>query len=118
MNHQNGRKKLNMKSAHRRALLRNQVIHLIKFGSLQTTKARAKEVQCLAEKIVTVARVGADFNTIRRVKSLLPYDFDAVMKLLKEIAPKYVGRPGGYTRLISLGRRVSDTAPIARLEWV
>ena len=118
MNHQNGRKKLNLKSAHRRSLLRNQVIHLIKFGVLQTTKARAKEVQRLAEKVVTIARHGYDFNTIRRIKQLLPYDSDAATKLIKEIAPKYITRPGGYTRLIPLGRRVSDTAPVARLEWV
>lgn len=112
MNHQNGRKKLNMKSAHRKALLRNQVIHFVKFGFLQTTKPRIKEVQRLAEKIVTISRVGNDFNTIRRVKQLLPYDFDAVTKLIKEIAPKYVGRAGGYTRVIPLGRREGDTAPM------
>ena len=118
MKHQYGRSKLNLKSAHRRALLRNQVIHLIKFGSLQTTKMRAQEVQRWADKIVTVARTGYDFNTIRRVKQLLPYDATAVTKLIKEIAPKYVGRQGGYTRLIPMGQRISDTAPVARLEWV
>ena len=118
MNHQNGRKKLNMSSAHRKAVLRNQVIHFVKFGVLQTTKARVKEVQKLTEKIVTIARVGYDFNTIRRVKSILPYDADAVTKLIKEIAPKYVNRPGGYTRVIPMGMRASDTATIARLEWV
>lgn len=118
MNHQNGRKKLNLSSSHRRALLRNQVIHLIKYGFLKTTKAHAKAVQRIAEKIVTISRKGYDFNTIRRVKQLLPYDADAVVKMIKEIAPKYIGRPGGYTRVIPLGRRPSDTAPIARLEWV
>jgi len=118
MNHQNGRKKLNVGMSHRKALLRNQVIHLIKFGILQSTRARVKQVQQMAEKIVTIARVGYDFNTIRRVRKELPYDFDAVVKLIKEIAPKYVGRPGGYTRVIPLGKRVSDTATIARLEWV
>jgi large subunit ribosomal protein L17 len=118
MMHQNGRKKLNVKSGHRKALLRNQVIHLINYGFLQTGKVQVKEVQRVAERIVTVARTGYDFNTIRRIKQLLPYDDAAVTKLIKEIAPKYVGRQGGYTRVISLGRRVSDTAPIARLEWV
>jgi large subunit ribosomal protein L17 len=116
--HQCGRKKLNLKTEHRKAMLRNQIIHLITYGSLQTTKVRAKEVQSLVERMVTIARVGYDFNTIRRVKSMLPYSDVAVTKFIKEIAPKYVTRPGGYTRLISLGRRVSDTAPIARLEWV
>jgi large subunit ribosomal protein L17 len=118
MNHQVGRKKLNLKSAHRRALLRNQVIHFIKYGILQTTRAHVKEVQKIAEKIVTIARKGYDFNTIRRVKQELPYDSAAAVKLIKEIAPKYVDRPGGYTKVIPLGRRVSDTAIIARLEWV
>lgn len=118
MMHQNGRKKLNVKTGHRKALLRNQMIHLIKYGFLQTTKTSAKEVQRQVERVVTVARQGYDFNTIRRIKQMLPYDDKAVTKLIKEIAPKYVSRPGGYTRVISLGRRISDTAPIARLEWV
>ena len=118
MKHQSGRKKLNRKSAHRRALIRNQVIHLITYGCLQTTKARVKVVQQLAEKMVTVARKGKDFNTIRRVKKSLPYNDKAVRKLIEEIAPKYVDRPGGYTRVIPLGRRASDTATVARLEWV
>ncbi len=118
MHHQNGRRKLNLKAPHRRSLLRNQVISFINYGFLQTTKPRIKEVQRLAEKIVTIARKGWEFNTIRQVKQLLPYDVSAVEKLIKEIAPKYVTRPGGYSRVISLGRRVSDTAPIARIEWV
>jgi len=118
MKHQNGRRKLNLKPAHRKALLRNQLIHFIKFGFLQTTKVRAKEVQRFAEKVVTIARTGYDFNTIRRVKQILPYDEAAAVKMIKEIAPKYVGRPGGYTRLISLGQREGDTAKVARLEWV
>lgn len=118
MNHQKGYKKLNMKSAHRRAFLRNQAIHLILNGSLTTTKTRVKEVQRFAEKIVTIARKGADFNTIRRVNQVLPYSEKACRKLIGEIAPRYVDRAGGYTRMIPLGIRVSDTAKIARLEWV
>lgn len=118
MKHQIDKKKLNKRSSHRRALLRNQAIHFIKNGVLQTTKARAKEVQRLVEKTVTIARIGYDFNTIRRVKQILPYDFKIVEKLIKEIAPKYVDRPGGYTKLIPMGQRASDTAKIARLEWV
>jgi len=118
MKHQNGRKKLNVKPAHRRSLLRNQVIHLISYGHLVTTKANAKESQRYAEKLVTVARKGNHFNARRRARQLLPYKDAALVKLFKEIAPKYVDRPGGYTRLIPLGRRVSDTATIVRLEWV
>jgi large subunit ribosomal protein L17 len=118
MMHQNGRKKLNLKTSHRIALLRNQAIHLITHGELTTTKARVKEVQRFIEKAVTVAREGNNFNARRRVHALLPYKKEAVIKLFLDIAPKYVQRPGGYTRVINLGRRPSDTAPIARLEWV
>jgi large subunit ribosomal protein L17 len=118
MMHQNGKKKLNRKSPHRRAMLRNQVIHLITYGHLVTTKVRVKEVQRLAEKVVTIAREGNTFNARRRVQAILPYKLDAVIKLFQEIAPNYVERPGGYTRVIPLGRRTSDTATIARLEWV
>ena len=116
--HQNGRKKLNMKTPHRTSVLRNQVIHLINFGFLNSTKVRVKVVQQIAEKVVTIARAGADFNTIRRVKAMLPYSDSAVKKLIQEIAPKYVSRQGGYTRVIPMGTRMSDTATIARLEWV
>jgi len=118
MRHQNGRKKLNLKSSHRKSLLRNQTIHLITYGHLTTTKATVKEVQRFAEKLVTIAREGNTFNVRRRAKAILPYKEEALIKLFKEIAPRYVQRPGGYTRVIPMGRRMSDTAPIARLEWV
>lgn len=98
--------------------MRNQTIHLITYGSLTSTKVTVKEVQRFAEKLVTIARVGNDFNTRRRIKALLPYKDDAILKLVNEIAPKYVTRPGGYTRIIPLGRRPSDTAYVAKLEWV
>jgi large subunit ribosomal protein L17 len=118
MKHQNGRKKLNVKPSHRKALLRNQVIHLITYGSLVSTRARVKEVQKFAEKLVTMAREGNHFNTRRRVKACLPYKESALIKLFTEIAPRYVQRPGGYTRVIPLGKRISDTATMAKLEWV
>lgn len=118
MRHQYGRKKLNLSADHRRALIRNQVISLITYGHLVTTKARVKEVRKVAEKLVTLARAGKDFNSIRRIKSILPYKMDAVEKLFDIIAPKYINRPGGYTRIINLGHRPSDTAEIAKLEWV
>ncbi len=118
MRHQHGRKKLNVAPAHKKALLRNQTISFITYGHLVTTKAVAKEVKRFAEKLVTIAREGNTFNARRRAKALLPYKDEALIKLFQEIAPKYVNRPGGYTRLISLGRRPSDTALIAKLEWV
>lgn len=118
MKHQIGRAKLNKKPAHRRSLIRNQAIHLIMNGQLISTKPRVKEVQRFTEKLVTIARVGNHFNARRRVQQLLPYKTEAVVKLFTDIAPKYVSRPGGYTRVISLGKRISDTAPVAKLEWV
>ena len=118
MRHRSGRKKLNLRGPHRRSLLRNQVIHLITYGKLTSTKSTVKEVQRLAEKLVTVARKGNDFNSRRRAKALLPYKDEALVKLFKEIAPRYTDRPGGYTRVVPLGKRVSDTATMAQLSWV
>jgi large subunit ribosomal protein L17 len=118
MRHQSGKKKLNLNGSHRKALLRNWVIHLITYGHLVTTKARVKEVRRLAERLVTIAREGNTFNARRRAKAMLPYKDVALIKLFSEIAPKYTNRQGGYTRIRPLGQRVSDTAQIARLEWV
>lgn len=116
--HQCGRRKLNMRSDERRAVIRNQAASFIKFGHLQSTRARVKAVQQFVEKLVTVARKGNDFSVIRKVKQALPYDDTVVKKLVYDLAPKYVDRPGGYTRVFLMGTRVSDTAKIARLEWV
>ncbi len=118
MRHQNGRKKLNLSLHIENLLMRNQVIHLITYGHLSSTKATVKEVQRFAEKLVTIAREGNNFNARRRAKALLPYKEEALIKLFTEIAPHYVYRPGGYTRVIPMGKRMSDTATIARLEWV
>ncbi len=118
MRHQSGKKKLNMSPSHKRAVMRNQAIMLIMHGTIISTKPRIKEVRKFAEKLVTLAREGNTFNARRRAKALLPYKEEALVKLFTEIAPRYVQRPGGYTRIIPLGRRASDTAEQARLEWV
>lgn len=120
MNHYNGKAKLNLRSDHRKALLRNQIIAFINNGKLISTKARVKEVQRLTEKLVSLARRTdlAEFNLIRRIQSEIPYEKNAIYKLLKEVAPRYVDRPGGYTRCLRLGRRTSDTAQVAMLTWV
>jgi len=116
--HQSGKKKLNMREDLRRSVLRNQAATFIKYGFLQSTRARVKEVQRMVEKLVTVAREKQDYNAIRRVRQALPYDLAVVKKLVYELAPKYAARPGGYTRVLLLGTRTSDTAKLARLEWV
>ena len=118
MIHQSGRKKLNLSSSHRKALIRNQIITLIDYGYLVSTKARVKEVRRFAEKLVTLAKKGKNFNTIRAAKSFLPYKYQSIIKLFDDIAPKYTNRAGGYTRVIPLGKRMGDTADIAKLEWV
>jgi large subunit ribosomal protein L17 len=117
-NHNNGKSKLNLRDDHRKSLLRNQIISFINNGKLVTTKARVREVKRLVEKLVTVAREGKNFNVIRKLIQAIPYDKSAVYKLIEDIAPRYIDRPGGYTRCLSLGTRVSDTAPIAMLTWV
>lgn len=118
MKHQKNFKRLNMAGPRRMAVLRNQVISLIMNGSLTTTKARAKEARRFAERLVTIARGGNLMLLRRRAKALLPYKEKALVKLFTEVAPRYVERPGGYTRVYLLGRRMSDTAEMARVEWV
>lgn len=117
-NHANGKSKLNMRSDHRKSVLRNQIISFINYGKLVTTRARVREVKRLVERLVTVARQGKTFNVIRKIQQELPYDLTAVYKLIDEIAPRYLTRDGGYTRCLHLGRRVNDTAQISMLAWV
>ena len=101
-----------------KGFLRNQVIHLINYGHITTTLRTAKETRKLAEKVVTIAAKGNTFNGRRRVQQLLPYSEKAILKLFKEVAPQYTDRPGGYTRILRLGYRPSDTSSMARLQWV
>ena len=118
MRHLSGKKKLNLKHSHRKAYLRNQVIHLINYGHITVSLPAAKEIRRFAEKMVTLAGKGSDFNTIRRAKQLLPYSNVAIKKLFDDVAPQYTSRPGGYTRILRLGKRASDSASMARLQWV
>lgn len=118
MKHQINKRKLNLKYPHRQSMLRNQVMHLITYGHLTTTTPSAQAAKIMAEKLVTIAREGKNFNAIRRVKAVLPYKDEVIEKLFTEIAPKYLNRQGGYTRTIKLPRRISDTAPMSRIEWV
>ena len=118
MIHQSGKKKLNLESKHRKALIRNQAIHFIKYGSLKTTLAKIKEVRRVVEKVVTIAKKGNHFNNRRKANAILPYDLETVEILFKTIAPKYSSRNGGYTRIFRLQQRVSDTAQIGKLLWV
>lgn len=108
--------KLGRSQAHRDALLANQVCSLIEHSRIKTTLAKAKAVRPLAEKMVTLGKNGS--LHARRTALAVLNQRPAVKKLFEEIAPRAVGRQGGYTRIIKLGLRKSDAAPVAFIEWV
>jgi large subunit ribosomal protein L17 len=116
MRHQKKTVKLGRTAEHRRALLANQVCSLIAHQRIKTTLAKAKAVRPLAEKMVTLGKNGS-LHARRNALSILRQK-DAVKKLFAEIAPSSENRNGGYTRIVKLGRRKSDSAPMAFLEWV
>jgi large subunit ribosomal protein L17 len=116
MRHQKKTVKLGRKAEHRKALLANQVCSLIEHQRIRTTLAKAKAVRPLAEKMVTLGKKGSIHA--RRTAFAVLRKKDAVKKLFDEIAPRTADRNGGYTRIVKLGQRKSDAAPIAYLEWV
>ena len=111
-----GHRKLGRPTAHRKAMLRNQVTDLLREGRITTTITRAKETRRMAEKMITLGKRG-DLHARRQV---LAYVFDETVetKLFEEIAPKYEDRQGGYTRILKLGPRQGDNAEMAFLELV
>lgn len=116
MRHGHGYRKLGRTSSHRKALLKNLSIALIASEKIETTLPKAKELQSYFEKLITKARQG-DSTAHRLVFSHLQHK-DSVKKMVKEIAPKYADRKGGYTRIIKTRTRVGDAAPMAIIELV
>lgn len=116
MRHQKKTVKLGRTAEHRKALLANQVCSLIEHQRIKTTLAKAKAVRPLAEKMVTLGKNGS--LHARRTALAVLRQKDAVKKLFDDIAPRSADRKGGYTRIIKLGQRKSDSAPVAFLEWV
>jgi large subunit ribosomal protein L17 len=116
MRHQKKTIKLGRTASHRKALLANQVCSLIEHQRIKTTLAKAKAVRPLAEKMVTLGKKGS--LHARRTALAVLRQKDAVKKLFDDIAPRSASRNGGYTRIIKLGQRRSDAAPVAFLEWV
>ena len=112
----NGYRKLGVKSAHRKSMLRNLVTDLFRYGRIQTTDCRAKEARREAEKMITIAKKG-DLHARRQAIAYIK-DEDVVTKLFDEIAPKYAERHGGYTRILKLGPRQGDNAEVVYLELV
>ena len=111
-----GTRRLGKTSAQRRALLRQQVTDLLENGKIETTFYRAKEVQPVAEKMITLGKKG-NLAAYRKAMSYITKE-DVVQKLFKEIAPKYADRNGGYTRVIRTGARRGDAAEMAIIELV
>jgi large subunit ribosomal protein L17 len=116
MRHQKKTVKLGRTAEHRRALLANQVCSLIEYQRIRTTLAKAKAVRPMAERMVTLGKNGSIHA--RRTALAVLRQKDAVKKLFDDIAQKSARRNGGYTRIIRLGQRKSDSAPMAFIEWV
>ncbi|MBO6049291.1 MAG: 50S ribosomal protein L17 [Spirochaetales bacterium] len=114
MKHKIGFNALSRNNAERKALKRNMVTSLFRFERIETTKAKAKEVQRLAEKMITRAKVDNVHN--RRLTSAMLFDEAVVNKLFTEIAPLYADVNGGYTRIIKTANRLGDAAEMAILE--
>ena len=117
MRHQKQRHKLSRDSAHRKALLMNLSKEVIQHERIKTTEAKAKAAKPEIEKLITLARRG-DLHARRQALSALGQDKFAVYKLFEEVAPRYADRPGGYTRILKLGPRRSDSSEMVFLELV
>jgi large subunit ribosomal protein L17 len=117
MRHQKTRHKLSRDSAHRKALLRNLCKEVIEHERITTSQAKAKAVKPEVEKLITLAKRG-DLHARRLALSALGQDKFIVHKLFEEVAPRYETRPGGYTRILKLGPRRSDSTEMVFLELV
>ena len=111
-----GTRKLGRVTAHRNAMLRGMVTYLLENGSIETTLTRAKEVRCMAVKMITLGKT----NTLASRRQALAYitKEDVVKKLFDEIAPAYSDRNGGYTAIYKLGPRRGDAAEMALIKLV
>ena len=117
MRHQKKKGKLSRDSAHRKALFMNLIKEVIEHERIQTTEAKAKAVKPELEQLITLAKRG-DLHARRQALSALGQDKFAVHTLFEEIAPRYADRPGGYSRILKLGPRKSDSTEMVFLELV
>jgi large subunit ribosomal protein L17 len=117
MRHNMAGRKLGRVTEHRRALFRNQLKSLIEHERIITTLPKAKELRPIAEKVVTLAREQDSVHARRQAARWLT-DRDLVTRLFTVIGPRFVSRPGGYTRIVKLGPRRGDGAELAILEFV
>lgn len=117
MRHQKTRHKLSRTSSHRKAMLRNLCKEVIEHERIKTTEAKAKAVKPEIEQLITLAKTD-DLHSRRQALAALGQDKFAVHKLFVEIAPRYADRPGGYTRILKLGPRRSDSTEMVYIELV
>ena len=117
MRHKKKRNKLSRDKAHRMALLSNLSKQLIEHERIQTSQAKAKAVKPEVEKLITLAKRGS-LHARRQALASLHNDKFSVHKLFDEVAPRYAERPGGYTRIVKLGPRKSDSTEMVYLELV
>src|SRR3954466_3051033 len=116
MRHQKKKGKLSRDSAHRKALFMNLIKEVIEHERIQTTEAKAKAVKPELEQLITLAKRG-DLHARRQAMSTLQHPNKSIIyKLFEEIAPRYTSRPGGYTRILKLGPRRSDSTEMVYLE--
>jgi len=116
MRHGLGLRKLNRTSSHRLAMLRNMMNSLIEHEVIKTTVPKAKELRRVVEPMITLAKEATVAN--RRLAFDRLRDRDSVVKLFNELGPRFKARPGGYTRILKMGFRVGDNAPMALVELV
>ncbi len=119
MRHHNKNKKFGRQAGEREALMRSLVLSLLTHEKIMTTEAKAKALRPMVEKMITKAREGT-IPVVRLIKSRLYNNIDITNKLVKEIAPKYKGRTGGYTRITKIGARSGrgDASPMATIELI
>ena len=116
MRHRQGLRKLNRTSSHRLAMFRNMAVSLITHEGIKTTLPKAKELRRVIEPLITLSKEPSLAN--RRLAFSRLRDRDAVTKLFDEIGPRYKERNGGYTRVLKMGFRQGDNAPMAYMELV
>lgn len=116
MRHSKTGRRLGRKTSHREAMFRNMVTSLLDHGKITTTDAKAKEIRVVAERMITLGKRG-DLHSMRLAASVIR-EKSVVSKLFSTIAPRYKERSGGYTRIIKLGVRQGDAAPVSLIELV
>lgn len=116
MRHGNGLRKLNRTSSHRLAMFRNMAVALLTHEAIKTTLPKAKELRRIVEPLITMGKSPTLAN--KRLAFARLRDRELVVKLFAEIGPRYVGRNGGYTRVLKMGHRQGDNAPMAFMELV